>query len=582
MATVTVNVQANTGDATQDINNLDKALDGANTSAEDLSASLAKQEARIKTLDGAINLIGGSVEILAGGLALSGALTEEQAEKFQTAAIGAIAFADGTKRVLDGYKSLNEGLAAYGGVAGGATKATKALNAAIKANPAVAIATVVAALTVAIVAYIATTDKATEAADREREALIKLNAERSSAIGRELALAKAQGASIEEITDLRRKQLESRQEELILQKQALQNEGGISKGVLKNADQIAAITEQQFQARTDLKILDIESTAAIKSRDEAQADADARELEALKQKQIEARNAKLEYEGFLQTVQQTTEEIIESLNLFKLDNDLDKPLEELEEIFDDLGDTIFFTKEQLAEFNRATEINEDQSYEARRARLVAYYDDLIKQAESNSHQQLQLEQAKNKSLEKFDNESLDKRTKLAKAFASDQAKATQQSLDAVAGLFTALADVTGEGNEEAFEKSKKFKIAEVVTSSIQAAFQAFGAAQQFGPILGPILGAAQVAAIAVASNKAIQDIKSSQFDGGGGTPSLNVSGGGVPAGFTPQGLGGGSQTLIAGVPAVTPTQPVRAYVVTGDVTSGQEAEAQLQTRRQFP
>ena len=29
------------------------------------------------------------------------------------------------------------------------------------------------------------------------------------------------------------------------------------------------------------------------------------------------------------------------------------------------------------------------------------------------------------------------------------------------------------------------------------------------------------------------------------------------------------------------TPPVRAYVVTGDVTDGQVAEAQLQTRRRF-
>ena len=87
MATVTVNVNANTKDATQDINNLDTALEGADKSAQDLSDSLAKQEARIKTLGGAINIVGGSVEVLAGSLALSGALSEEQAEKFQTAAV---------------------------------------------------------------------------------------------------------------------------------------------------------------------------------------------------------------------------------------------------------------------------------------------------------------------------------------------------------------------------------------------------------------------------------------------------------------------------------------------------------------
>ena len=46
------------------------------------------------------------------------------------------------------------------------------------------------------------------------------------------------------------------------------------------------------------------------------------------------------------------------------------------------------------------------------------------------------------------------------------------------------------------------------------------------------------------------------------------------------GMGGSRQTLVTGVP--TPeTGPMRAYVVTGDVTSGQEAEAQLNTRRTF-
>ena len=89
MATVTVNVNANTGDATQDINQLDKALEGADVAAEQLNNSLEKQEARIKTLGGAINIVGGSVEVLAGSLALTGALSEEQAEKFESAAIGA-------------------------------------------------------------------------------------------------------------------------------------------------------------------------------------------------------------------------------------------------------------------------------------------------------------------------------------------------------------------------------------------------------------------------------------------------------------------------------------------------------------
>ena len=169
MATVTVNVQANTSDATQDVNKLDTALEGAEKSAEELSSSLEKQEARIKTLGGAINIVGGSVELLAGSLALTGALTEEQAQRFESAAIGAIAFADGSKRVFEGVKELNEGLSGLGGIAGVATKAFNRLKLAILANPYLAIGAAIATAAAAIYTFI----QATKDADEEAEDLNK-------------------------------------------------------------------------------------------------------------------------------------------------------------------------------------------------------------------------------------------------------------------------------------------------------------------------------------------------------------------------------------------------------------------------
>jgi hypothetical protein len=46
-------------------------------------------------------LLGGSVELLSwSAFVLSGAATEEQAKKFEAAALGAIAFADGAKRTV--------------------------------------------------------------------------------------------------------------------------------------------------------------------------------------------------------------------------------------------------------------------------------------------------------------------------------------------------------------------------------------------------------------------------------------------------------------------------------------------------
>ena len=570
MATVTVNVNANTGEATNQINNLDNALNSTEQSANDLSDSLELQEARIKTLGGAINIVGGSVEILAGSLAASGALSDEQAEKFEAAAIGAIAFADGTKRVFEGYKELSEGLKAYGGISGAATKATKFLNAAIKANPAVAIATALAALVVGIYAYITATDKATEAADRERNALIALNEERLQSLSRNIALAKAQGASIEEISALREEELKQQLELVTLQRQALQNEGGLSKGVRKNREEIAKTGEEQLRIKNELKILEIETEAAIKQRDETAKAQQERENERLKNLQREARNAKLEYEGLMQTIQQTTEEVVNSLNLLSMNNPLDEPLEQIEEFEEELEDMVFFTADQIAAFNEATAINEDQSFAARRAAMVAYYNDLIEQAKSNAHQQEQLERAKNKTLAQLDQE---RRQNI-----EDAAAAT---LGTTIKLLATIRETTDDGTKEGFEKSKKFRIAETRLSSIQAAFDAYKSLVGV-PYVGPVLGVAAAAAALAAGQKAISDIQSSTFDGDGGIPSPFSSGGGASASV----FSAGTQTINGATGTVAPTlsqsQPVRAYVLSSDVATGLEAETLLQQRRQFP
>ena len=129
---VTVNIKANTSQATGNVDDLNDSLKDTGKAAEKASEEINVAEGRIKALGGAINIVGGSVEILAGGLALSGALTEEQAERFEAAAIGAIAFADGTKRVFEGVKELKEGIQLLGGAQKIATAATKAFGVATK------------------------------------------------------------------------------------------------------------------------------------------------------------------------------------------------------------------------------------------------------------------------------------------------------------------------------------------------------------------------------------------------------------------------------------------------------------------
>jgi len=554
MATVTVNVQANTGEATQDINKLDASLNQAEQSADGLSNSLEKQEARIKTLGGAINIVGGSVEVLAGGLAVTGALTEEQAEQFQTAAIGAIAFADGAKRIFEGYKELSEGIRAYGGAAKVARTAQAALNKTILANPYVAFAAAVAAVTIAVVALIRSQDDEEEQLKRLEIARERYNKQLSIEETNRLALLKAQGLSGVELA----------KEELKAAEDLLQ---------AKNDAFVQAQTENQFSEKTaEARLEAIDAEGKLKVAKQNLTNATKAQAEADKQARIEARNARLEREGQLQVLKQLTEEIVESLDILGSNNPLDEPLETLEEINEEIESIIFFTKEQLDEFNKATAINEDQSFEARRKRVAAYYDDLIKQAASNASQVEQLEKAKNKTLDQLDQERRDNIEAAASA-----------TLSTTIGLLATIRETTEDGSKEGFEKSKKFRIAETRLSSIQAAFDAYKSLVGV-PFVGPILGVAAAAAALAAGQKAINDIQSSTFDGGGGlsNPAAGAggTGAGAGAGFSPGGLGGSSQTLVTSIPPPEAT-PMRAYVVTGDVTNGIEAEAQLNSRRTF-
>ena len=552
MATVTVNVQANTGDATNDINQLDNALEGADKAAKDLSNSLEKQEARIKTLGGAINIVGGSVELLAGSLALSGALTEEQAEQFETAAIGAIAFADGAKRVFEGYKELSEGIRAYGGAAKLARTAQAALNKTILANPYIAAAAAIAAVTIGVIALIRAQDDEEAQLERIAEARERYNKQLVIEENNRLRLLKAQGASAKTLAEEELKSVED----------------------LLEATQrkfVAAQRENQFSE--DTKNLRLELTKLEGDLEVAKqnlTNATNAQTEADRKAAVEARNLRLEREGQLQVLEQLTEEIIESLGIFSTNNPLDEPLETLEEVSEEIENIIFFTKEQLDEFNKATAINEDQSFETRRKRVAAYYDDLIQQAASNASQVEQLERAKNKTLDQLDQE---RRQNI-----EDAASAT---LSTTIGLLATIRETTEDGSKEGFEKSKKFRIAETRLSSIQAAFDAYKSLVGV-PYVGPVLGVAAAGAALAAGQKAINDIQSSTFDGSGGLSNPAAGGGASAGGGTTNSLSGPGFDLgtpqLGGNSGVT---TISAVVLAGDVTSAQAQEAAIRNRRRF-
>ena len=113
-----------------------------NANTQDAEQQVSRLENNIKTLDGAINLVGGSIATLAGGLALAGAVTDEQAERFQAAAVGAIALAEGSKRALEGFRVLATETDLL-------AKAQRVYNTVLNANPIGLVVTAVAALSAA-------------------------------------------------------------------------------------------------------------------------------------------------------------------------------------------------------------------------------------------------------------------------------------------------------------------------------------------------------------------------------------------------------------------------------------------------
>jgi len=147
MTTIQAQIDLNAQQATQEVDqfssalntadkstkNLNKDLDKTAKSGEALERSLKQQEARIKSFDGIINVVGGSIEVLTGGIVALGLASEKDAERFEKAAIGAIALADGAKRLFDGYRTLTEAGKLYSDLVGDntdlVTKNTTATNA---------------------------------------------------------------------------------------------------------------------------------------------------------------------------------------------------------------------------------------------------------------------------------------------------------------------------------------------------------------------------------------------------------------------------------------------------------------------
>jgi len=258
------------------------------------ASNLDVVEARIKAIGGAINVLGGSVEVVVGAMGLIG-IDPKVTEQFQKAATSAIAFADGAKRVFEGYKELREaadlfrraqvaGTAATAlnttattannavqtasvGILGRVRTAFNALTAAMIRNPFTAVAVGIGAIVAAFITFNDEADEATNSFEQLSDASFDLaaNLERIELLNQqEILRLKLRGASEREILLTRQKQIEGLKQEINQQRDLDKLERGrlnvIKVNSLASEEQKKRIIELDAQEATNYnKIISLEN-----------------------------------------------------------------------------------------------------------------------------------------------------------------------------------------------------------------------------------------------------------------------------------------------------------------------------------
>ena len=180
----------------------------------------------------------------------------------------------------------------------------------------------------------------------------------------------------------------------------------------------------------------------------------------------------------------------------------------------------------------------------------------------------------------------EKYSKLRQQLDEDELAATGRvisaTLDALSGLSSAIAsgyDEEAKTSEEAFNKRKKLQKATALLSAASGLVQILTQPSTLPSPFDFIVKGINAAALAVSTAIQIKNIDKVKFDGGGTAPTLSSSAPAAPTVPTVSKLAAptitGAQTpatpgsQIAGTLAQSSGNPIKAYVVSGDVTSQQ-------------
>ena len=546
--------------AAGNIQKLESELKGAQAGVEGFTL-----DKKLETVDGAIKVVAGSVAALTGGLGLLG-IENENFEKLTAQATNAIAFGMGIKDLSEGFGKLAKNL----NVAGIAQKAynlvQRAFNAILAANP---IGLTILAITTLIALVVGLKDKF-EAVNKVFQFFKGL----VTAVGQALGLAATEeekaAQAAKEASEQRVKDIDN---ELKIRKAA-----GDETVDLEREKQalLTSLTEEGSQERMDAEA----DAAAFEQNLIRQQELAAKAASSRRRSRRKAERDKKKDEEKAAADKVIADALAETERLAKVEEDRLKTIDNIKQSFLDMieerDQETELEKAELAEERKLLELEElGADLEAVQA-VRDFYAGVKEEA-------AQTDAEANKVI--VDQEAADA---VAAKLAEIDGKAALEGeyIDLVGQFSGFLGQIAGENKELQIASiiiGQAANIAKIISNTTAANARAL---VELGPIAGAAAGVRQsisagigIASSVAAGAKAINQIKSAGSGGGGGgggggTPNLGqVQGGSIPATASPNFEAGVSPETQVG------TNAVQAYVVSGDITSSQEAEAKLSTRR---
>ena len=593
--TVAFDVEVNSGNSVKTLDSLKKELEQINAELEQteigsaaftkLSDASRKTASEIKTLNKTFEglepqqkteaflkgfeAISGAVAVTTGTLALFG-VESESAGKIEQKVQGAIAIAIGARAIAEG--ALQARVAARLVAEKAATIATKAatvaqaaFNFVLNLNPIFLLVTVLAAVTAGMYLFSKSMGDNTEDVKKNNEALLKRNQLLQESADFQVRIAQATGQSARTIKEA---QVEATKASI----QTLEAEYKLAKA---GEDKVKVANEIK-KAQDDLIIQELE-------------------LGKVKQDEVDAEKKRLA-DAQKASGDAAAKDKAERDRVAKEKAATDKAAADKKKMDDDAR----FKAEQdyLDNVNNLL-----QSEDAKRILSVAKtYDDLIEQAAQFGADTTALETARGVAIQAVIDEQAAERLAKQKA-ADEKAAADKKAIDdkkaaddkaiADANRFAQDANIAnvqatigalGSLFDEGTAAAKVAAIADIAIGTGLGFVNGLDIAQKSAKATGPaaafafpLFYAAQIAAVLSAANQAKKILTSVPGGGGGGataskpniqTPSNNF----IPVGQQPAGT-----QLTPSFEA--PTQPVRAYVISGDVSTGLEADSRLRNRR---